>query len=77
MNKARRKAIKEACELIQRATEIITEVRDEEDEALNNLPESFQYGEKGEAMEEAIDTLSDAVDYLEETESNLMYLAEN
>lgn len=77
MNKARRKRIEEACELIRRAQEIITEVREEEDEAYNNLPEYFQYGEKGEAMEEAIDTLSDAEDYLDETESNLMYLAEN
>lgn len=40
---------------LQEALDILTEVRDEEQEAHDNLPESFQNGEQGEAMEEHID----------------------
>lgn len=35
---------------------------DEEQTALENLPEAFQEGEKGDTMQEAIDNLSNAMD---------------
>lgn len=50
MNAARRKRLQEALD-------IIIEVKEEEQEAFDNLPESFQEGERGELMQEAIDTL--------------------
>lgn len=40
----------------------IEEIRDEEEEAFNSLPESLQGGAKGEAMESAIEALGEAVD---------------
>lgn len=47
MNKQRRKRLEEASKLIAQAQGIIEEVKDEEQEAHDNLPESIQYGEKG------------------------------
>ena len=60
MNKIRRKRLQEASELIAKAQGIIECVKDEEQEAHDNLPESIQYGEKGQQMEEYIDMLDEA-----------------
>lgn len=50
MNKQRRNRIAEALELISQARDILEEVKDEEQESYENLPESLQYGERGEQM---------------------------
>lgn len=47
MNKQRRIRVKDALELIDRARGILEEVRDEEQESFDNLPEGLQEGEKG------------------------------
>lgn len=60
MNKQRRKQLAEASALIAKAQSIIESVKDEEQEAHDNLPESFQYGEQGQQMEEYIDMLDEA-----------------
>lgn len=59
MNKARRKKLEEAFNLIFEAVE-------EEQEAFDNLPESFQYSDKGQVMEENIGRLEEAKDAIEE-----------
>tara|TARA_R100001530_G_scaffold15059_2_gene13494 strand:- start:1320 stop:1511 length:192 start_codon:yes stop_codon:yes gene_type:complete len=51
---------------IQAALDILEEAKFDEQEAFDNLPESFQYGEKGERMEEAMNYLDDAISSLEE-----------
>lgn len=61
MNKIRRKEIARAIELMEQAREILEAVMDEEQEAFDNLPESLQYSERGEAMEEYIDTLQEKI----------------
>lgn len=58
MNDNRRKRI-------QNALEILTEVRDEEQDAFDNLPDNFQYSQKGEDMEVNIQQLEEAIDALE------------
>jgi hypothetical protein len=68
MNKARRKRLAEALEMISQAKEILEEVKDEEQDAFDNLPENFQYGERGEQMEEYISNMEDALNSLEEAE---------
>ena len=62
MNKARRKELAKAVELIERAREIIEVVKDEEQDAFDNLPESLQSSERGERMEECISALEDFFD---------------
>ena len=73
MNKLRRKQLQEAIELIEKAKSIVESVQDEEQDALFNLPEAFQYNERGETMEEncdrlgeILDTLSDQVDEIDD-----------
>lgn len=56
---------------IQGAYDTLSEVRNEEDAAYDNLPESIQEGERGDEMLEAIDTLDDAMISLENVISNL------
>jgi len=64
MNKDRRKRLTEALALLDKAEtllneadQIVTEVRDEEQEAFDNLSEGLQQSERGQLMEEAISSL--------------------
>lgn len=68
VNRARRKKLTDALELIAQAKDILDEVKGEEQEAFDNLPENFQYGERGEQMEEYISDIEEAFDNLEEAE---------
>ena len=68
MNKARRKEIARAITLMEQAREILEEVRDGEQEAFDNMPESLQYSERGEAMEEYIYTLEEKLEALDTDE---------
>lgn len=65
MNKARRKEIARAITLMEKAREILEEVMDEEQEAFDNMPESLQCSERGEAMEEYISTIEEVMEYLD------------
>ena len=75
MNKQRRKDIEKATALLEQAREIIDTAQEEAQESYDNLPESIQESERGNAMYDNIDTLqtasdniSDALDTLEEIE---------
>ena len=50
MNKARRKAIRGISEQLEILYERLVQIRDEEQECLDNLPESLQGGERAAAM---------------------------
>lgn len=69
MNKLRREDLTRAVALIADAKEIIEGARDEEQESFENLPEGIQMGERGEAMEQAADRLTEALDQFDEIES--------
>ena len=73
MNNTRRKSIKKIYDLLEEAMQEIEALQEEEQDALDNLPESLQEGERGQAMQEAADNLEsaassvqEALDYLEE-----------
>lgn len=59
MNKQRRKDLLDVAESLQEALDRLSEVRDEEQEAFDNMPESLQYGSRGDAMQDAIDTMDE------------------
>lgn len=59
MNAQRRKDIAKAIALIEEAIAILDNVAEEEREAFDNLPESLQYSERGEQMEECADAIED------------------
>jgi hypothetical protein len=65
MNNDRRKEISIAAALIERAKDILEDAANAEQEAFDNMPESLQQGEKGEAMEETIGVLQEAQTGLE------------
>ncbi len=79
MNKERRAAIaaiiKDAEALKEKLSEIVSEaerlkeaaegVRDEEQDYFDNMPPSFQDGEKGQAAEEKVSALDDAINEID------------
>lgn len=71
MNKQRRNRIFKMVERINEIVGILETARDEEQEALDNLPESIRESERGERMEEYIDALDNAVEYLIEGVSTI------
>lgn len=68
MNKIRRKQIEKAIELIEQARDILECVKDDEQEAFDNMPESLQGSERGEVMEEYIYTIETFLDCLDTDE---------
>ncbi len=67
MNNANRKRLEEATTLINQALEIITEIKDDEEEKFYNLPESLQSSENGEKMQQGIEHLEEAISAIEDS----------
>lgn len=74
MNKKRRKKIDSIIEKLEQIQLLIEEIKEEEEECYDNLPEGIQESEKGEKFESAISNLNDAYEavyeiseYLEES----------
>ena len=72
MNKDRRKALKEAVDQLETAktaldlaSSLIETAKDEEQEFFDNMPESFQQADKGQAAEAAVSALGDAINEIE------------
>jgi len=73
MNNNRRDKIKAIIKQIERVTKMLDEVLTEEYDAYENMPEGLKCTDNGfnsenaqENIEQAIDTLNEAVEYLEE-----------
>lgn len=73
MNKERRKNLEKVQEKLLEVQADLQWIREEEEDAFDNLPESLQDSEKGESMQEAISTMEeidssiqDAIDSLSE-----------
>ena len=71
MNKPRRKRIDAILQKLEELSEELCIIKEEEEEAFENLPESLQETERGESMQdainnmdEAISNISDATEYL-------------
>lgn len=66
MNKARRKTLARIASELQDLLDALEPLMEEEQDAFDNLPESFQTGTQGEAMEESISAMSDAISSITE-----------
>lgn len=66
MNKQRRKSIQEVMTKLEELKEQLDYILSDEQEAFDNLPESLQDSERGNAMSEAIDNLEYAMSSIEE-----------
>ena len=71
MNKDRRKRVDQQIERLQQIQEDLQALIDEEEEAFENLPESFQGGEQGARIREALDILDQALSYVNGAEADL------
>ena len=69
MNNSRRKRLAEIQERLQDIMSALDEIRNEEQEAYDNLPESIQYSERGDVMTDAIDNIDEAVSTLEDVDT--------
>lgn len=66
MNQKRRKELHEASDLLDQCIDMLRNVLSSEEDALDNIPENLQSGEKANIMESIIDTLESAIESLEE-----------
>lgn len=78
MNAKRREALKEASlkiqqaiDMLNEAKESIDEIQSEEEEAYENLPESFQESDRGETMQENIFTMGNVRESIEDQVTEL------
>ena len=71
MNKDRRRKIQEINDKLMNIQTNLEAINNEEEEAYDNLPSSFQDGEKGEKMQEVIGYLEDAISSISDVMSNL------
>ena len=69
MNKARRKRLGQAFDKCAEILEILEAVKEEEDEAYENLPDSFRDGERGEEMQGYIEMIDEVTGYIEDAQS--------
>lgn len=70
-NRRRTQILTNAIPLLDRVFDIVNNVCDEEQDALDNIPENLQSGSRYEKIEEAISFLEDAMDEIEGAVSNL------
>ena len=77
MNKKRLQKLVEAVAKIQSAYDTLETIRDEEQEAFDNMPESLQYSERGELTEQNADDLDSAVSDLSMVLDTLNEIVDN
>ena len=71
MNKARRKNLQAIIDQLEELKGSLEDLRVEEGEYRDNIPENMQESERYEKADEACDNLSSAVDSLEEAISSI------
>ena len=66
MNKARRASLNAIINALTEQKDALEIIHDEEESAMDNMPESLQETERYELMEEAVDSMDDALSSLED-----------
>lgn len=61
LNAGRRKKLTVAIDHLREASNIVDQIKDEEQDSLDNMPENLQESERYSNMEEAVDALEDAL----------------
>lgn len=76
MNKNRRKVIAEISTMLDNAKSMAEGCRDEEQDYLDNMPESIQGSDRGYKAEECVSYLDDAIDAIDTAIENIGYASE-
>lgn len=71
MNKQRRQDLSEVIDLLDDAITRLGEIRDEEQDAFDNLPEGLQCTERGEKMQDAIDAMDEVESDIQDVQSKV------
>ena len=66
LNAGRRKKLMVAIDHLREASNIVDQIKDEEQDSLDNMPENLQESERYSNMEEAVDALDDALTSINE-----------
>lgn len=59
MNRERRQELLDVASSLAEAMDRLSEIREEEQEALDNMPEGLRCSNRGQSMQEAIDTMDE------------------
>lgn len=76
MNKARRTQIEALAAKLEELKGDLEILRDEEQDYYDNMPESLQGGEKGDAAQQAVDELESAISSMDDALGNMATAAE-
>lgn len=76
MNNQKREKLKLARGFLSKASDIVSNVLDDEQDCLDNMPENLQYSDKYERIEAAISKLEDGLNNIEAAEECLEEAAE-
>lgn len=76
MNNQKREQLKLARDYLSKASDIVSNVLDKEQDCLDNMPENLQYSDKCERMEAAISKLEDGLNNIETADECLSEAAE-
>lgn len=71
VNRERRKALRDIIEQLEELKDSLEGLQTEEEEYRDNIPENLQGGGRCERADEAVNSMSDAVGYLEDVISNI------
>lgn len=71
MNNNRRKRLAAILESVEDLKAQLEEIRDEEQDAFENMPYNLQESERGQQMEEAISRMEDAISDFDEAASGI------
>lgn len=71
MNNKKRESLKDAKMYLERASNIVSRVLDDEQDCLDNMPENLQASERYERMEAAIDKLEEAIEQIDGAKENI------
>ena len=71
MNNKRRTSLEKALSFLNQASEIVESVKDDEEGALDNIPENLQSSDRYERMEEVISSLEDAAENIDSAISGI------
>jgi transposase len=74
MNKERRARLVDLRERLTAIKAELEEVKDGEQDALDNMPESLQEGERGQVMSGNVEIMYDVIDYLDQSDESLSSL---
>lgn len=71
MNNKKRESLKDAKMYLERASNIVSKVLNDEQDCLDNMPENLQASERYERMEAAIDKLEEAIEQIDGAKENI------